>query len=350
MEPLDPYGVLDLVPEGIVVADGEGRVTHASTRAARLLGCAVEDLVGCRIDDALPLQNEHGRDWLACHRPYDGLPTRTDLVEQSALLPDGTELLVTARIHRDAERRVQQLVVSLRGARQRARLDHERSDLVASIAHELRSPLTGVKGFVATLITKWDRLNDQQKLLMLTTVHSDSERLARLIAELLDVARIDTGRLSLYPREVDLVAATERVLGSVGQSTSRTLSLEVDPGLPDVHFDPDKLVQVLTNLVENAVRHGDGVVTVRLEPVQAAEEWPGVRVRVDDEGDGIDHSIRSRVFTKFWTSGIRGGSGLGLYIVHGLTRAHGGTVQIDDAPGGGARVELVLPTEDRRGL
>ncbi len=96
---------------------------------------------------------------------------------------------------------VDSVAVVIRSGRGRARLDRDRSDLVATVAHELRSPLTGVKGFVGTLLSKWERLNDEQKKLMLTTVHSDSERLSRLITELLDVARIDTvGRRSIPAR------------------------------------------------------------------------------------------------------------------------------------------------------
>src|SRR3954454_7201074 len=110
----------------------------------------------------------------------------------------------------------------MRSARARERLDRERSDLVATVAHELRSPLTGVKGFVTTLLSKWDRLNDDQKKLMLHTVATDAERLSRLITELLDVARIDTGRLPLYRRELDAAAAVERVAESVRAGTSRT--------------------------------------------------------------------------------------------------------------------------------
>ena len=115
----------------------------------------------------------------------------------------------------------------IRSGRGRARLDRDRSDLVATVAHELRSPLTGVKGFVGTLLNKWDRLNDEQKQLMLRTVYADSERLSRLIAELLDVARIDTGRLPLYPREIHLGPLVERCVDSVRAGTHRDDRVDV---------------------------------------------------------------------------------------------------------------------------
>ncbi len=107
-------------------------------------------------------------------------------------------------------------------------------------------------------------------------------------------------------------------------------------------------MQVVTNLVENAVRHGEGVVRLTLTPLGPEDPFPGVRLRVDDEGEGISPEIRSRVFTKFWKHGIRGGSGLGMYIVHGLVTAHGGRVEIGDAPSGGARITVIWPAEDRR--
>ena len=169
------------------------------------------------------------------------------------------------------------------------------------------------------------------------------DRLSRLIAELLDVARIDTGRLQLYPRPSDAATLVGRVVDSVQASTSRVLELSVAPGLPEIFADPDKFTQVVTNLVENGVRHGEGVVRVSLEGYDE-----GVRLLVDDEGDGIPEDLRKRVFTKFWKGGARGGSGLGLYLVGGLTRAHGGTVTIAQAPGGGARIVTEWPSEDRR--
>ena len=200
-------------------------------------------------------------------------------------------MLVAARIHRAAAAtsRSPRSPSRLRSGRGRARLDRERSDLVATVAHELRSPLTGVKGFVQALLNRWDRLNDEQKKLMLTTVSADADRLSRLIAELLDVARIDTGRLQLHPRPSDAGVLTRRIVDSVSAGTARPIALEVADDLPEIHADPDKFTQVVTNLVENAVRHGEGTVRVTLVPLGPGElgDQPGVRITVDDEGEGI---------------------------------------------------------------
>lgn len=329
--------LLDDLPDGLVVADGEGTVVLVNAVAARLLGDGSG--VGRPVADVLALADRAGNSWFACTAPYAGLATRSSLTETVWYLADGTELLVTARLVRESTSGpVTRLVVSLRSARARARLDRERSDLVATVAHELRSPLTGVKGFVSTLLAKWDKLNDEQKQLMLETVQADADRLARLIAELLDVARIDTGRLSLHVRPLVFRDAVDRALSTLRAGTRREIRLDVE-GEPEFLADPDKFVQVLTNLVDNGLRHGEGVVTVSGRPVEGG----GVEFHVDDEGDGISQEIRSRVFTKFWKHGRSGGSGLGMYIVHGLVLAHGGTIRISDAPGGGARVSVVWP-------
>ena len=341
--------LLDALPDGVVIADASGRVTRMNTAAGRMLGGV--DGVGRHLRDVLTLADRAGNSWFGCTAPYTGLSTRTHVIEQAWYLSDGTELLVTARILRERPLSpVHQVAVSLRSARARERLDRERSDLVATVAHELRSPLTGVKGFVATLLSKWDRLNDEQKKMMLRTVNADADRLTRLIAELLDVARIDTGRLPLYPRPLDFRAGVERVVASVHAGTGREIAFVVDGGLPSVSADPDKFAQVVTNLVDNAIRHGDGQVTLTATPMRPADgtAYDGVLLHVDDEGDGISPDIRSRVFTKFWKHGTRGGSGLGMYIVHGLVTAHGGSVEIDDAPAGGARVSIRWPEHDRR--
>jgi signal transduction histidine kinase len=336
---MDP---LDALPDGVVLAGADGTVTLTNVVARRMLG--VDGVVGRPLDDVLLLLDTDGRAWVEVNEPYVGLATRTGIPEQSWLQPDGAEVLTHARLHRDRPGGpVTGVAVTLRSGRGRARLDRERSDLVATVAHELRSPLTGVKGFVQALLNRWDKLNDEQKKLMLTTVSVDSDRLSRLIAELLDVARLDTGRLQLHPRPSDAGVLTERVVHSVRQTTSRPIELRADPDLPSVTVDPDKFTQVVTNLVENAIRHGEGTVSVH---VSAGPEV--VTLTVEDEGDGIPVELRKRVFTKFWKGGASAGSGLGLYLVGGLVRAHGGLVTVTDAAGGGARIETTWPHDESR--
>ncbi|GAA1541559.1 ATP-binding protein [Nocardioides humi] len=339
---------LDLLPDGVVVADAAGRVSAVNTVAAAMLGVSPATAAGHPLTDVLALTDHDARSWCDANTPYDGLSTRTGVPEQTWLLPDGTEVLVTARLHRAVRTGpVTAVAVDLRSGRGRARLDRDRSDLVATLAHELRSPLTGVKGFVQALLNRWDKLTDEQKRLMLTTASADAERLSRLITELLDVARIDTGRLQLHRRPTDLGSKAEQVHRSMTVVTSTPIELEVEPDLPLVDADPDKVMQVLTNVVENAVRHGSGTVRVRVG--RWGEDADQVAVTVTDEGDGIAPELRQRIFTKFWTEGTGGGSGLGLYIVRGLVRAHGGSIVVDDRPGGGARVVTTWPSAPAEG-
>ena len=339
---VDAREAVDALPDGVVIADEQGIVRLVNDRAAGLLGTTRQAAEGRTLAEVVTITNQEGATWVACTNPYDGLVIRTGVPEQSWVTPSGEEVLVTARIHRaPGHGPVTDVAVSLRSGRARARLDRDRSDLVATVAHELRSPLTGVKGFVQALLNRWDRLNDEQKKLMLTTVHADSDRLSRLITELLDVARLDTGRLSMHQRPCDVPTLTGRVIESVRAGAPHDIEFQAPQDLPEIWADPDKFTQVLTNLIENAIRHGSDPVTVT-----ASKEGDLVAIQVDDSGDGIAPEIRQRAFTKFWTTGQRGGSGLGLYLVNGLVRAHGGATTIDDAPDGGARITTTWPAFD----
>ncbi|MGH1562937.1 ATP-binding protein [Mumia sp. DW29H23] len=333
---------VDLLPDGVVLADAEGTVFRVNAAASRMLHRRPEELIGLHISDALPLDDLAGNSWFDCLRPYAGLSTRTRLSESSWHTQDGVEYLVTATLVRDAPRQpVRQLVVSLRTAKARARRDRARSDLVATVAHELRSPLTGVKGFTATLLNNWDRFSDDQRQLMLETVDSDADRLSRLITDLLDAARIDSGRLTLRPQPLDLADATRRILENVAAGSGLKVEVTAEEDLPKVWVDPDRFAQVVTNLVENAQRHGLGVrdVVVR-RPTRFSN---GVAFEVFDFGPGIPEEIRARMFTRFWRSGDRGGTGLGLYIVKGVVDAHGGEIEVCDGDKGGACVGVWFP-------
>ena len=337
-------GAYDELPDGVLVADPVGAVLLINPAAARILATTVDAVIGRQLVEVLPLADEQGRDWWACSDPFAGLTVRTRQPERRLQVTGGPlagrELLVTASYVRDAERRLQRLVVVLRDNRARERTDRSRADLVSTVAHELRSPLTSVKGFTATLLARWDRFDDPQKRLMLQTVNADADRVTRLLTELLDVSRIDAGRLEMRWQVVDLPRAVERAvagLRAAGEPENRFV-VRVHDGLPELWADPDKLDQVVGNLLENALRHGAGTVTVTVRPRDG-----GVQCEVEDEGEGIPPETAVRVFTRFWRGNRGRGTGLGLYIVKGLVEAHGGSVEVGRADGGGARFGFVLP-------
>ena len=339
-EHVDP----DCLPDGVLVAGPEGLVQVLNRAAARLIGTTAEAAVGRDYRDVLPLVDDQGRDWWKCTDPYVGLTTRSRQPECLLTLPNGTDLMVTASYVRDEQRRVVGLVVALRDTRARERIERSRANLVSTVAHELRSPLTSVKGFTATLLAKWDRFTDEHKQLMLQTVNADADRVTRLITDLLDVSRIDAGRLELRKQVVDLSAAITRAIDgrvAAGDPPERfVFSAEGD--LPEMWVDPDKFQQVIGNLIENALRHGSGTVTVCLRPAEVHGS-AGAVVTVADEGEGIPDEVLSRIFMRFWRADRRGGTGLGLYIVKGLVEAHGGHIEVRRAEGGGAEFRFVLP-------
>jgi signal transduction histidine kinase len=338
----------DDLPDGLVIADERGLVVCFNEAAVRITAVARTDAIGLPLERVLPLEDLKGRRWWALTDPYGGLATRVGQPERNLLLPGGREVLVSARYVRDVPTGpLRRLVVSLRGTEARRRSERSNAELIATVAHELRSPLTSVKGFTATLLAKWERFTDDQKRLMLETVDADAGRVTRLIAELLDISRIDSGRLEVRRQPVDLGAAVRRHVDAhvaAGQAPDR-FRVRVAGPLPDLWADPDKVDQVLGNLLENAVRHGEGTVTIDIAPSQSAGEQSGAgtAVTVTDEGPGIPEESMSRVFTRFWRGSKRGGTGLGLYIVKGIVEAHGGTITVGRGPGGGAEFRFTLP-------
>jgi len=348
----------DELPDGVVVADEVGRIVVFNRVAARLTGLDPAEVIGKFVFDVLPLRDSEGRDWWVYADPYGGLPTRTRHPERSLYLADGTEILVSIGYVRenrakDRTRAVRRLVISLRGAQQRERLERSRAELVSTVAHELRSPLTSVKGFTATLLNKWGRFTDDQKRVMLETVNADADRVTRLITELLDVSRIESGRMEVHRQLVDLPDRARKIIAgrvAAGDAEDR-FRLEVLSGLPETWLDADKIDQILGNLVENAVRHGAGIVTIVIEP-DLMDDVTAAAVSVRDQGEGISPEVAPRVFRQFWRGKPRGasrrgqhggGTGLGLYIVKGLVEAHGGTIGVRRAPGGGAEFRFIVP-------
>ncbi|MGH3207414.1 MAG: ATP-binding protein [Trebonia sp.] len=355
----------DELPDGLVVADDAGRVVVFNRAAVRLTGIAAEQAVGKYVYDVLPFRDDDGRDWWMFADPYNGLATRSRHPERSLFLGEGTtggsvgpsardstEVLVSVGYVRDGRSGpVRRLVISLRGAQQRARLERSRAELVSTVAHELRAPLTSVKGFTATLLAKWSRFSDDQKRVMLETVNADADRVTRLITELLDVSRIESGRMEVRRQLVDVPERARKIIAgrvASGESEDR-FRLEAAHDLPETWLDADKVDQILGNLVENAVRHGAGIVTVVVRRAHVSgdelggDQQEAITVSVRDQGEGIPPEMALRVFRQFWRGKRRGGTGLGLYIVKGLIEAMNGEIAVARAPGGGAEFRFTVP-------
>jgi signal transduction histidine kinase len=250
---------------------------------------------------------------------------------------------LTASFLRDGTGRVVQAVCVLRDASARHRGDSQRGELISTLAHELRSPLTSVKGFTSTLLHRWERFSDEQKREMLATVNMDADRVTRLIRELLDVSRIDAGRLELRRTEFDLAAMVSGIVGRFDlQHDGHRFEIAFPGDFPRVYADPDKIEQVLTNLVENAVKYSDGGEVAVTGAVTDTE----VEVAVRDHGVGIPADQLPLIFTKFYRragSAAPSGTGLGLFIARGLVEAHAGRIWAEAAPGGGTILRFRLP-------
>jgi len=213
--------------------------------------------------------------------------------------------------------------------------DTKTVELIATVSHEIRSPLTTIKGFTKTLIDRWERLSDDTKRDMLVAINADADRVTRLLTELLDVSRLEAGRLTLHRRPVDLrELAGETVTKLAGRSDRHVVRIAGEESV-EVHGDPDKLQQVVTNFVENALKYTDGgTVTVMCNRLG---EWG--RLAVSDEGAGIPERRHAELFDKFTRHEVPGspsGTGLGLYICKGLIEAHGGRIGVTSTEGTGS--------------
>ena len=201
-----PRNGLEFIPDGLVAAIGpDAEVRFMNGRAEQITGLDADDVLGRDLREALPLQDLEGGSWWELANPWEGLATRTGHRERLLMLPTGREVLVTAKYVRGGRGEpVLAVVVGLRDAEARRRAEQESAALLTAVAHELRSPLTGVKGFSSTLLRNWDRFTDDQKRLMLETIEADADRVTRLITELLDTARINVGRLTVHAQPLDL--------------------------------------------------------------------------------------------------------------------------------------------------
>ena len=218
-------------------------------------------------------------------------------------------------------------------------------ELVAVVSHELRAPLTGVKGLLQTVLEYWDRFDDAERQRLLQMAAENADRMGRLLSELLDLSRLEAGRLSVRREATDLADLINEVVGRVVQMWTDSggdkpvIETAIDD-LPEMALDGERIEQVFTNLLENALRYAEPPLHISAD-VSEAE----VTITVADHGEGIAADDVDRIFDKFVRRDHerRSGTGLGLYIVRGLVEAHGGSVWATSQLGAGSQFHVRLP-------
>ena len=313
---------IESLGDALVVCDAQGVVTSVNPRAADLVPGL---LVG---------GSATGED--------SPLPPREDALDREVVVESGGRTLaVTAAEIAGAHEGV---VWTIRDISERARLEHLKTEFVATASHELRSPLTSIKGFVE-LLANSEGLDAKQRE-FLDVILLSTNRLVDLVNDLLDVARIEAGQVEIHPRATDLVEAVREVTTLIEPrivDKGQELELQLPRLLPLALADPARLRQVITNLITNAHVYTPpgGQITVRLD----AEENTIV-LRVSDTGQGMAPEELEHVFDRFYR-GADGrtapGTGLGLSIVKSLVDLHGGSIEVESEVGKGSLFVVRIP-------
>jgi signal transduction histidine kinase/DNA-binding response OmpR family regulator len=312
--------VVESLGDGLVICDGFGRVVQLNPRAQTL------------VPEVMP-----GRSLAADPHPLppleDALDSEVEIVHHERTLS------VTAA--RMGIRREDGVVFTLRDVTERARLERAKSEFVATASHELRSPLTSIKGFVELLAAT--ELPDRQRE-FLDIILLSTNRLVDLVNDLLDVARVEAGQLEIQRRPIAVAEAVREVATLMAprfREKSQELKLDIAPALPVAYADPARVRQIVTNLLTNAHLYTPAEGTVTVSVGAAGED---VLLSVADTGRGMTPEQVDRIFERFYRAEASGsGTGLGLSIVKSLVDLHEGTIDVTSRVGVGTTVTVRLP-------
>jgi PAS domain S-box-containing protein len=323
--------ILSNVADGIVAVDRDGRVVLWNAAAERITGVPASEAVG--------------------HTPFEVV--RRELESESggtnrlvSIMRGGEEvwLSLSEALMRDPAGAVAGRIFAFRDISAERVVDQMKSDFVSTVSHELRTPLTSIYGFAETLLRRDIGFTDEERQTFLGYIASEAERLTGIVDALLNVARLDSGTLQVDLVPTDIAELLEEAVSeeSVPAITNgHRFVVDLEDGVPAVRADPDKLRQVVGQLVENAVKYSPAGAIVRVE---ARARPDAVEITVADEGSGIPESELERIFDKFYRAGeSQPGTGLGLFIAQGLVSAMGGRIWVRSEEGGGSRFTFALP-------
>ena len=352
----DLEALIETSPVGVVVFEARtGALVSLNREAARIVqdlcgpGQSAEQLLGvitCRRADG----REIALDRLPLARALDRAETvRAEEVVLS--VPDGRSVttLINATPIRDPDGpddALASVVVTLQDLAPLQEIERMRAEFLSMVSHELRAPLTSIKGSAATALRTARLVGPAEVAQFFRIIDEQADRMDSLIGDLLDAGRIDTGTLSVAPEPSDVAVLVDQARGTFISGGGRhTVRIDLPPDLPRVMADRQRLVQVLNNLLANAARHAPDSAPIR---ITAEREGLSVAVSVADEGRGIAPDQLGQLFRKYTTAGDReGGSGLGLAICKGLVEAQGGRIRAESGGVGlGARFTFTIPVAE----
>jgi two-component system phosphate regulon sensor histidine kinase PhoR len=323
--------MMESLSEGVLAVDRAQRVVRINAAARRMLGVATPTPFPL---DRLPRQKELQQSLQGAQRGAE--PEPFELRYSDRLL------LVTGRPLRDGG-----AVVALFDTTTTRRLETVRRDFVANVSHELRTPLTVIGGFAETLAT--DDPPPESRRQFAEAIRDNSERMRRIVDDLLDISRLESGGWVPALTEVNIAAVVGDVVTTIrpaAEEKGLDITVRISEGAEKVTADRLAVSQVLSNLLSNAVRH-----TLRGEiTIASSADASGISISVSDTGPGIPPEHLSRIFERFYRaeSGRErgsGGTGLGLAIVKHLVEAHGGTVRATSAVGKGTTIATFFPRQ-----
>jgi two-component system sensor histidine kinase VicK len=343
--PVSAATIVSSIAEGVVITDPAGRILSVNPAMEGLLGWGEEEVRGQLVLDVYKLFDDRGGEI-----PIDERPLARALAERRVEGTHGYRLMILTRDGRrlpvavtaapifDQQNEVLGGVAIVRDVSYERELDELKSALISTVSHELRTPLTMIQGFSELLLTR--QVGQEKGRQALQQIHESARRLSRLIGDLLEVSRIDAGRLEAHPTSLELADVVAEVTDQFAQQ--REVRVEVD-GTCSVLADRDKLLQILTNLVSNAVKYSQAPVSVT-----ARNRGDHVEVSVEDRGIGMTEDELGQLFQKFFRArraDVReaGGTGLGLFISKNLVELHGGEIRVESEPEKGTTFTFTLP-------